>query len=197
MVEKPHHSPLHVGLRWKKFVTKPWTMPRPERDLALKNSSGPVCQQNFHYNEIVSCVPGHKPANFTKPNKRFTFYSGHQPQYELMLNGDGEAYHSILQLRADKIVNFLNVSSWDYVSNVMVVQYERLVSQGTLGLVKQIEDLTGVSAACPPVPPQHRPIRRLNKNFVRWISDHADWSVENLIGYEKDGLIAENKKLVV
>jgi hypothetical protein len=184
MIDKPHHSPLHVGLDWRDFVTKPWTMPRPERDLPFQNSTGPVCNQKFHYNEIVSCIFGEKPDDYVPP-KGFTFFSGFSPQYELQLNGQGKAYSSILQLRTDKVLNFLNTSSWDFVSNTVVVQYEQLVSRGTQGFIQQVEELTGVKAACPAIPAQDRPKRELDSEFVNWMNIHSDWFVENLIGYKK------------
>ena len=180
----PHHSPLHLNLEWQEFVTKPWTMPRPERDLKYQNETGPVCQQQFHYNEIISCVPGEKPEGWV-PEKGVTFFSGHQPQYELKVDGSGEPYASIIDLRRDKILNFVSVAEWDWVSKVMIIRYEDLLQKGTADFVRQIEEITGVKATCPGTLPQDRAQRELDSDYIQWMNANVDWEVEGMIGYSK------------
>eukprot|EP00978_Attheya_sp_CCMP212_P008566 scaffold20135_cov57-Attheya_sp.AAC.1 len=57
-------------------------------------------------------------------------FSGHDPQYELKHDGSGEAYARIIYLRRDKILNFLEVSDWDWVRTMISIQYEMLLEKG-------------------------------------------------------------------
>lgn len=199
MRRKPHHAPAHMNRRWKDFVTKPWTMERVGADLAIpqehrETNSTFRCQERFRYRQIVSCV------KHPYPEGHFTWkrhWSEHQPSYE-MRRGDnddddesdasvaGESYNNILELRRDKIRNFLGVGSMSFVRDVLVVNYERLVREGTGFVVRHVEQTTGVKARCQPYPPQsEREPRPLKPQYVDWITDHADWETEALIGYEK------------
>mmetsp|Transcript_24034 Transcript_24034/g.36071 ORF Transcript_24034/g.36071 Transcript_24034/m.36071 type:complete len:380 (-) Transcript_24034:945-2084(-) len=184
MRKVPHHSPLHVRLSWKDFVTKPWTMPRPLRDIQVKDKSGPMCYEKFHYHQLISCIRGHRnDTDYKPPSDGRGDFSGHQPIYELRDDGSGEPYASIVELRADKIRNFLNTIEFSWVKDLITVRYEDLLNNGTEALLKQIEHATGEKAACAPSPSQERRKRRIDLNFERWITKNTDWSAEELIGY--------------
>jgi len=181
----PHHSPLHVRLPWQAFVTTPWTMPRPVRDLPYADSTGPVCYEKFQYNQIVSCIEGSRnDTDYRLPADGGGDFSGHKPIYELRNDGSGEPYASILGLRADKILNFLDVKKWPWVTDVIHVQYEALLERGTEFLIKEVEEKTGIKSSCTPNPPQQRRKRPLDKKYVKWMTDHVHWDVEELIGYK-------------
>lgn len=180
----PHHSPLHVRLHWHEFVTKPWTMPRPTRDTLLTNITGPVCYEKFHYHQLVSCVRGHRnDTDYKPPEDGKGDFSGHQPIYELRDDGSGQPYSSIIELRADKIRNFLNTTELPWVKDLIAVQYEDLLNSGTGALLKQIEHATGEKSACAPSTSQVRRKRYIDPKFKAWITENTDWNAEKLIGY--------------
>ena len=88
-------------------------MPRSKRDIEYASAarlSGPVCQYKHYYDDIVSCLKGARDEyNFTQLS-----FSPHQPQYEMKPDGSGEPYQSILELRRDKILNFVIDVSHEY-----------------------------------------------------------------------------------
>jgi len=171
------------SLLFRDFVTIPWTfLPgRPPSDLAFANMTGPVCHENFLYRDMIVCQrKAPELANIRG-------YSGHKPQYEMRHDGSGEPYSSILELRKAKIHNFLGVKSWPWVSDVLVIRYEDLITEGTAFLLEELERATGIEAACEPQPPQPERVKReMNQDFVRYLRDHIDWKAESLIGYKKD-----------
>lgn len=180
----PHHSPMHLRLDWKTFVTREWTMPRPDRDLTITNKTDVICQERFSYNQIVSCIPGKKPDGWVPiPGK--PMFSGHLPQYELQDNGSGKAYRSIVHLRRDKILSFLRVARWEWIDSVLVTRYEDLLEHGTASMLKTISKRTGLVPNCDASPRQKKGQRALEKDFVRWMKKNVDWKVEELIGYQQ------------
>ena len=188
----PHHSPYHLKLSWQEFVRRPWTMPRPKRDLVHKDSDGQVCYEKFRYNELVSCVEGSYEDEDYKEWMEKTGYesksnfSGHKPIYELKQDGSGEPFSSILEMRAAKIRNFLSIKDWDWVQDSIPVQYEKLLAEGTDFLITQIEEKLQIKRSCEAVPPQQRKKRELPPDYVEWMRYNVDWESENLIGYTKD-----------
>ena len=167
-------------------------MPRSDRDLSLirEMPDGEAglgqynCQERFNFSQIVSCIPGRKPEGWSPvPSK--PMFSGHQPQYELRNDGSGEPYTSIVELRSDKIINFLGVAEWHWIDAVLSMQYEDLLKQGTEILIKEIQRRTGVEPRFLPTPPQTRMTRTLNYEFATWMKKHVNWDVEALIGYDK------------
>lgn len=180
MRDKPHHAPSHYRKKWRDFVTTPWTFPRPLSDLAFANMTGPVCHENFLYRDIIACQ--RKPPELAK----IRGYSGKKPQYEMRHDGSGEPYNNILELRTAKIHNFLGVKSWPWVSDVLVIQYEQLLTEGTAFLVGELEKATGLTATCKPQPPQpERAKRQMDQEFVDYLTEHIDWEAEKLIGYKE------------
>jgi hypothetical protein len=181
MQHVPHHAPAHLPFRgdkhWKKFLDSEWTMERIGTD-QWNNLTEP-CQEYFEYRDLISCAKSPLPKS---AYKRLD-YSAHQPFYEMRNDGSGEPYANIMELRTDKIRNFLKVKEYDGVADVWVTQYEYLLTKGTSELIRQIEQWTGIKANCTPVGPQQRTTRPVEKEMADYIRDHLNWTVEALIGY--------------
>lgn len=180
MRQVPHHAPLHINLQWHDFVTKPWTMPRWGIDLEIPNElkDKPICGQSFTFNETIPCHPD-------------IFRTGKDifptpPHYELRHDGSGIPYESIIHLRRDKILNFLNISNYEGISDLWDVQYEEFVDNGTDDILRRIENVTGLKAQCKPIPAQvYKKRKDLDPEFVQWMNQNVDWDVEKKIGYQK------------
>jgi len=196
MRNRPHNMPSHMHQDWYTFVTTAWTMPRPERDLLLLNDDnatahldGRICQADFKYNQVISCVKGTVPSksNQNKVKTSRLLRSEYEPIYELRNDGSGLAYRNIIEMRRDKIINQLSVLDWDWVTEVVPVQYEKLLVEGTNWLFKKIEAKTGLVAECEPTPPQPERLSHYPKGpgFEEWVGENTDWEVEKLIGYKK------------
>lgn len=178
MREVPHHAPNHQYMHWSQFLTKPWTMNRTGLDIGMSPNSR--CQQEFQYNQIVSCnIEPLPPSSFDHKIR----YSEHQPFYELHQDGSGKAFGNIMEMRSAKIRNFLDIKEYQGVADVWVVQYEYLLETGTKRLVDLISEWTGVEAKCDPFPAQNREKRKLSRRFVKFINENLDWTAEGLIGY--------------
>jgi len=191
MRKTPYHSPMHAKKDWYTFLTTPWTMTRTKKDLSLledldtkvgvtTNTSAIQCQEGYLYNQINSCL--HHPY---EEGHKMVGPSGLVPQYELRQDGSGAAYPSMLEMRADKIRNHLEVANWDWVADFTAIQYEELLEKGTAFLIEHIEKVTGVTAECTPSPPQNRPVRDIAPDLVEWMNEFHDWDAEKLVGYEK------------
>ena len=197
MERVPHHAPNHFRLKpgadlerqdsqndWRLFLNKSWTMERFGTDIGWDQTQ--MCQENFRYKDLVSCVKEPLPHSHYNHTLR---YSEHQPFYEMKVDGSGEPYESIMALRSDKILNFLDVANYDGVAAVWVVQYEYLLSRGTRNLINRIAEWTGVQPNCEAKPAQARlqkKSRVLSKEFCKHVRLHLNWTVEKMIGYEID-----------
>lgn len=183
MRKKPHHAPKHMFQGWKTFLKTPWTMERVGLDLKVdeKMKDHVVCQEEFRYEDIVSCYTRPYPDGYFKK----THFSEHQPFYEMRNDGTGKPFESIIQLRGAKIRNFLNVSSYKSVAELWILQYEQMVRYGTQELIREIESITGITARCIASPPQNRYNRIIDGNMKNYIGKKLDWTAEALIGYEK------------
>lgn len=197
MEHVPHHSPAHLRTHpqatvhstnadndWYTFLTKPWTTERVGKDLELFGNE--TCQDDFHYRDVVSCFVEPLPPESYNYTIR---YSEHQPFYEHRNDGSGEPYDNILELRTDKIRNFLSVANYQGVADSWAIQYEYLLSKGTKHLLSRISEWTGVDYQCDPKPPQNRKqrkSRRISAPFARHVREHLNWTVEGWIGYEMD-----------
>ncbi|KAL7554587.1 hypothetical protein ACHAWF_018070 [Thalassiosira exigua] len=184
MRTRPYHSPLHFDLDWREFVTTPWVMPRGRGDSELLKSGlqhNASCQHLFSFDEIVPCSPSDRKTMFngTWHGKKVTV----GVNYELNHDGSGQPYQSILDLRADKIRNFLSVEHYRGVAAHLAVQYEFLLSQGTNEFIREIEGITGLKAKCPRAPPRPLRSKDLDEQFIAWLDDHLDWEAEKMAGY--------------
>ena len=166
------HAPNHINKDWFTFVSSAWTMDRPEED------TNTDCQYNFSYDEILPCA-------MTQ-----TAFGDH-PVYEMKCrDGKCEPYKNIVELRADKIRNFLSVEKWENVISFTAVLYESLTAEnGFKYLISKIEKETDVTASCKgpalksPIPPSKLSGGE-KEEFRTWIQDNVDWDIEFDIGYE-------------
>jgi len=184
MLVVPHHSPSHIKLKWQEFLTRPWTTERVGIDLNISEDS--MCQEDFRYNEIVSCVTEPRPKSFWDGKK--IRYSEHQPFYEMRQDGSGQPFNSIMELRAAKIRNFLEVRNYEGIADLWAIQYEYLLKEGTQHLLDKIEEWTGAQRNCQPYPPQHRRKRGISLGMAQFLNDNLDWVAEGLVGYKKETL---------
>lgn len=183
MQKVPHHAPAHMKYRndkdWKKFLTKKWTMERIGTD-RWPNQTEP-CQQFFEWKDIISCPTVPVPKSEYKVLK----YSNHQPFYEMRNDGSGEPYANIMEMRTDKIRNFLTVKDYEGVVDAWITQYEYLLKKGTKEFIDRIAKVTGVTPMCKPFPAQDRKAREIDADMAAYINTHLNWTVEGWIGYEK------------
>lgn len=198
MKEVPHHATEHLDLPWEEFVTKEWTMERVcndltwlERQTGKNNATGRICQENFHYHEVVSCLVRPCPDGYWATPYRHKF-SRHEPFYEMRVNDpEGRPYGNILEMRADKIRNFVESATYSNVDGFWHYRYEDLLRTGTLDLVERIERATGLRRdpdRCMIYGPQDRRTRPMDPAFIDHMIDHVDWSAEALIGYKRPEL---------
>jgi hypothetical protein len=186
----PHHSQNHFDLDWQDFVTRSWTMPRRGKDVAFGDLAGgpmtvpgteQLCQVHFRPTDVIPCLE-HEPYVLTLPTgKGREIHS----LYELRNDGSGQPYDSILELRADKIKNFLSIADFDGIQDFFPIQYEHMVANGTATLIRNLEQALGVKAQCPPIDPQSVPSRPFAPEYVEWMKEHVDWETEALIGYDE------------
>jgi len=187
MHQVPHHAPNHIGLPWKQFVTSKWTMDRFGKDLEMADSDkiGRVCQEDFFYNDIITCNQRPYPDGYWNSSHKHR-YSEHQPFYEMRNDGSGRPYDNILQLRAAKIYNFLSVVDFPWVEDMWVIRYESLLAEGTRSLLEAVEKATGVKAQCIAAEAQNRRKRTIDSKMMKWLTENVDWETERLIGYSKN-----------
>lgn len=206
MEHVPHHSPAHLRTAlnattnstnamndWEVFLSKPWTMERVGTDLDIlaaspnDTASTIMCQDDFAYRDIISCELEPLPPSHYNYTIR---YSEHQPFYEMRNDKSGLPYDNIMDLRTDKIRNFLSVANYPGVADAWVIQYEYLLSKGTQHLLDRIEEWTGIKPQCRPKPPQpnrkQKKSRFITKQFAKHIRMNLNWTVESWIGYEID-----------
>ena len=174
-----HHAPNHYGLEWYDFVTRPWTMEYFGEDLRLDatdyQENEPICQEQFTPKQIVPCLED----QFLTVTKSISM----RPNYELSHDGSGEAYNSIVELRRDKVLNFMSIAEFDGVLDFEPVQYESLVKNGTQGLLQRLEEALGTKAKCKPYPPKALKLYSVDGKYLDWLREEIDWEVESLVGY--------------
>ena len=142
-----------------------------------------TCQQNFPYRDIVSCVAEPLPPEDYNHTLRF---SENKPFYEMRNDGSGVPYENILELRTDKIRNFLSVRDFPHIADVLVTQYEELLEEGTGSLLTQIHVMTGIEPQCEadmPQPGEHGEERVVTPDFAKHVRLHLNWTVEAMLGY--------------
>ena len=168
-------------------MTKPWTMHRVGLDLEMdeeEKKNPHSCQEAFLYRDIISCHLRPHPKKHGK-----TYFSDHQPFYEMRDDGSGEPFDNILEMRAAKNLNFLSTKDFRFVKQLWIVHYEELLIGGTEELIRNIEVATGIKSSCSPSPPQMRKSRPIHGDEMKYLTEHLDWSAERVIGYTKTGMI--------
>ena len=195
MNKKPYHTPRHKHLPWLEFVNRKWYMAPYSLDtktnatslrrLGIGGRNGP-CKSAFFPNEIVPCMAPGKTISFNDVDQRRGDRS--RPMYELRFDGSGRPYNNILEMRADKIRNFMNMSNFKSLYHFDAVQYEGLIAEGRNTIVRKIEEITGIKAhdKCRGES-SLRPIERYpyTAEFVDYLNKHMDWTAEELIGYKR------------
>jgi hypothetical protein len=192
----PHHATDHQRLPWKEFVTKEWTMKRLPKDEeykrqqdALGNGDGRICQEKFRYHEVKSCLTRPYPEGHFGPHNP-NYFSNHQPFYEMKWNDpDGTPYANILDMRADKIRNFMEIPTYSNVDGFWHYRYEGLLKTGTEELIQKVERATGVKrhpTKCKVSGPNTTKKKSaMDPEFFDYMTDHVDWDAEALIGYHR------------
>lgn len=200
MERVPHHSPAHLRTKananvsaqtsendWRIFLSKPWTTPRVGLDLEIieRNETETVqCQEDFQFRDIVSCHIEPLPHSYYNHTLR---YSEHQPFYEMRNDQSGLPYSSILEMRTDKIRNFLSVKQYPGVADAWWIQYEYLLAKGTQHLLDRVQEWTGIVPNCTAKPPQMRKpkkSRMIEPEFAKHVRENLNWTVEQWIGYD-------------
>ncbi|KAG7348141.1 hypothetical protein IV203_016846 [Nitzschia inconspicua] len=177
----PEYAPNHVGIHkeghviplpWDDFLSKPWTMDRPERDFALRNITDSTCQFGFQYDQVVSCAekPPGGPDN---------------PIYELN-SFNGSPYDSILSLRAAKLRNHQTVQKWKIVKKFLTHSYEHIGKEFKSRVLNEIKDFTGWAALCSGdvLPPSRERTASMSTQYVEYVTQNADWEAEGLVSYK-------------
>jgi hypothetical protein len=202
MEHVPHHSPAHLRTAlqsdsddiknqtrsssndWRVFLSKQWTMDRVGSDVAMPHDNQTLCQEHFYYPDLVSCNIQPLPDEYYNWTLR---YSENEPFYEMRNDGSGVPYDNIMEMRTDKIRNFLSVKDYEGVADLWVIQYEFLLSKGTRHLLDRIAQYTGVSYTCTPKEPQPerkpKQSRLITQDMSYYIRTHLNWTVEEMIGY--------------
>lgn len=204
MHEKPYHSPHHVAgwnethaipLDWRDFVQRPWTLSsnqdatswegKPHHQQQQQSLDDNTCQYTFHRREVVPCE-----FNETSGKLADRWVRGFAPVYELQRDGSGRAFSSILELRTEKILNFvLELPILTDLSGFLIVRYEDMMRNGTNFVLEQLRQILGLDAEaiakCHVVPPQPERMasRPVPPEFRQYIWDHLDTSMERLLGY--------------
>lgn len=184
MHERPHHAHDHIGMGWKDFVSKPWVGSRGpkdqekmERAKAEGNHIGKQgCLAGYEFDKVVPCS--------AEDSVIIDGYSS--LMYELRQDGSHRAYDSIIELRTQKILNFLQVPKFHGVKAFFPERYEALKLRGTADFLKQLESVTGLKADCQAFPEtgmiKHK---NVDQEYMEWINKYHNWNVEAMIGYAK------------
>lgn len=194
MRQRPHHALMHIDMKWKDFVTKPWFGPRgPGDQIKMKKAAEGGfhidlwgCQAGYKFDEVIPCSV---EDSITKEG-----YSNYM--YELKHDESHRAYASIVELRSDKIRNFMQVSTFSGVKAFFPERYEELNMRGTAHFLKKLEEISGLKAKCEPINGtgvvSHKSVEPA---FMEWMDKYNDWSAEDLIGYVRRELTSEKNKL--
>lgn len=172
------------------------------------NSDHVRCQGRFSWHEVVPCrldnVTGAKPPWNIPPQK----WRGFAPVYEqrrqrIPLSRDGndlrillpQPYDHLLQLRADKIINWiLELPLLMKLGGFVVVRYEDLLREGNALLLEQIHSIVRGSedgdgsrlpSSCKVTGPQPERLSRryIPNDLIKWVNNNIDVATEKLIGY--------------
>ena len=200
MIEKPYHMSEHmkgfddsgvpIPLPWEEFVRKPWTMKnrsKTDYKLMAERKKYPnkflPCRTGMEFHEVIPCRfdPGTVPQHLVRTQN---------PVYELKRGGSNdEPYGSILELRSDKIVNFLlEVPLLQDLGGYLAVRFEDLLRNGTATFLQQVGEMIGIPQLPPECQPQGpRPEmigrRKIPDGLRQWVEDHLVLSTERLLGY--------------
>ena len=182
MREQAHHAHDHIDLEWKEFVSKPWVRSRGPADTVMLNKA----KEENRIIEYAGCLAGYKfdeviPCSEADAVKKDGYSN---LMYELMHDGSRRAYASIVDLRRDKILNFLQVPNFHGVKAFFPQRYEALKLRGTASLLAQLEEVTGLKAQCEPFKGSGAVTHKnVDPEYTKWMNKFVDWDVEGMIGY--------------
>ena len=203
MREFPYHSPSHMAgfrnsqiipLPWQEFVNKTWTTDASvvDRKLTAQNRTTVTCSQNFRYDEVKPCVLRNDLITGPPWNIPSSRLRGYYPLYE---QRRGKPYDHLLQLRSDKIVNWiLQIPLLMKIGGFVVVRYEDILERGNEFFLQQVNALLSnhpvdsqhpLPKHCSVIAPQPDRIgkRYISPGFRDWINRNLDEETEHLVGY--------------
>ncbi len=182
MRERPHHAHQHIGMQWKDFVTSPWVGPRLATDITKMKQAEEEgihiekagCLAGYTFDEVIPCS--------IEDSIDLEGYSSYM--YELRHDESHRAYDSIIELRSEKIRNFLQMPQMHGVKAFFPERYEALNMRGTAYFIRQLEEVTGLKANCTPfVGKGVVSHKRVDPAYMEWMNKYHDWETEALIGY--------------
>lgn len=200
-------------LDWQDFVTRPLILENynetkfDNSKLNGYNGNGDLqllCQKGYPTGSISPCRPTrtYVPPSIQHIPKSFLRHlplDANNVVYELD-EKEGEdggifvPYRHPLQLRAAKLLNFLNVErQWD-LGGFGIIPYEKLLdgrteteaaARGGLNLIMQkLSSVLKSDCECDAYEQYVKGPYRLPDEYHAWISDHASWDIERLVGYD-------------
>jgi hypothetical protein len=182
---------IALPMGWKEFVTQPWIGARGSADENITGTrggmDGAVCMDSYSFYDAAPC---------SQDDSQFITGLG-EYKYENQHDGSERGFSSIIDLRREKIINHLSVANFRGTRAFLPFRFEDLNENGTSGLIKSVEDATGVKARCNATlgkaPRRRRRLvtkkitkhKELSKDFIKWMNRFVDWEVEGTIGYRK------------
>jgi hypothetical protein len=200
MIEKPYHSPNHmkgfddksynpIPLEWQDFVTRRWAMKnRTKQDwehISQKTLEKARCRHRFLFNQVMPC----EWENTSLPEEVQRVYPFYELRRDTKFGTEGVPFDNILQLRSEKIVNFLlEIPLLHNLGGYLAVRYEDLLLNGTRTMLEQVAEMIGLSelpARCKPQPPSPERLgrRQIPVGLRKWVDDHLILHTERLLGY--------------
>ena len=199
----PHHWPSHFRsisprnpeskhalvefFPWKRFVAANMTLAHDDVTVGPK-----LCQYGYLLGTVSPCRMSREtyPPEIRKDYQTDLSqmpdvlpYSASHPIYEL--HADGTPFNHPLELRAAKIRDFLDIPNHWNLGGFMTLQHEDINMKGSESLLEQVSKIAGVKPSCEPDPPKRQESKQLDSDWMDWISEHADWKSEGLVGYER------------
>jgi len=209
MREGPHHWPNHLGLarfpdgphedrngngrnheygvlifQWTDFIKANMTLSRNNGDTTT------LCQHGFLYGTISPCFRSkelypdvvrkdYAPDMSAAPD--YLNYNADKPVYEL--DQDGKPYANPLAFRTAKMQNFLDIPKHWNLGGFLTLRHEQENEIGSEYVLKQVSELVGMDAKCQADPPKRQEHKHMDRQWEQWITDHADWETEGVVGY--------------
>ena len=198
MREGPHHWPNHFDVvrikkgqydyktyDWNKFVNADMKISGDD------SANSPLCQFAYPSKSVSPCLKSKDlyptivkqdyAGNLDEAPDQLPF-NVQNPIYELDENG--KPFSHPLELRAAKIKDFLDIPKhWD-LGGFIQTQYEELNAKGNAFLLEQVSKIVGMKPECQPDPPKNHEVEKLESDWIDWITKHADWETEKMVGYE-------------
>ena len=99
-------------------------------------------------------------------------------------------FNNILELRTEKILNFISTMYMEQVQSFLSIKYEDLMFSGVSDLLGRIEMASGLIGSCPDEEylkfklPEFK--ATTDNEYYSYILEHLDWSTELLVGCTAD-----------